>query len=166
MLVASKTPKVEWSDETQQSFESLKLAMSSDPILKAPEVKKSFFVQCDASERAIGCALFQEGVDGTLFSVAYQSRKLQGAEVRYPVIEKEALSIVNACHVFRSYLIGTHFVLLTDLKPLIAIKQAASRNSRVYRWSLSLEDLDFEVNFVPGYKNTLADYLSRPPQSG
>ena len=109
--------------------------------------------------------LLQESEDAVLFPCAYHSRKLAGAELRYPVIEKEALSIVNACQVFRSYLIGVRFVLLTDHKPLIAIKQAASRNSRVYRWSLSLKDLNFEVNYVPSYKNTIADYLSRPPQA-
>ena len=54
---------------------------------------------------------------------------------------------------------------MTDHMPLIAIKQAASINSRIYRWSLSLEDLNFEVNYVSGCKNTIVDYLSRPPQS-
>jgi hypothetical protein len=154
---------VVWSAEANTAFEILRKCLSAQPVLMAPDLTKSFLVQTDASYRAVSCVLLQEDAEGVLHPVAYQSRKLASAETRYPVIELEALAIIYACNVFKPYLIGNRFTLLTDHKPLIFLRQTPIKNSRIYRWSLSLEDLDFEVSFVAGKLNCIADYLSRPP---
>jgi len=46
---------------------------------------KSFTVETDASDFAIGACLLQIGDDGKLHPVAFSSRKLNGAELNYPV---------------------------------------------------------------------------------
>lgn len=165
MLSKSQPRVVCWNPKAEEAFSTLRETLVTEPILCAPNPSKPYFVQCDASERAVSAVLLQEGLDGQLLPCAYQSRKLAGAETRYPTIEKEALAIVYACSVFKPFLVATRFTLLTDHRPLISIKQLASKNSRIYRWSLSLEDLNFDVNYVPGVRNNLADYLSRPPST-
>jgi hypothetical protein len=155
--------EVVWSEAAEKAFNQLKDCLITQPVLSAPEFTKPFCVQTDASARAISCVLLQEDDKSILHPCAFQSRKLNLAEQRYPIIEKEALAIVFACNVFKPYLVGNKFSLFTDHKPLLYIRQTKINNDRIYRWSLALEDMDFEISFLPGAKNFLADYLSRPP---
>ncbi|PFX12726.1 Retrovirus-related Pol polyprotein from transposon 17.6 [Stylophora pistillata] len=70
------TLTVQWNQETQTAFEKLKNTLTSDPVLKAPEVEKSFIVQTEACDLRIGAVLSQLDEDGKERPVAYASRKL------------------------------------------------------------------------------------------
>ena len=48
-----------WTDECSESYEKLKLALASAPILKSPNWEIVFNVHIDASNFAIGCVLAQ-----------------------------------------------------------------------------------------------------------
>ena len=65
----------EWSSKCQAAFDELKGAMSSKPILRLPNLELPFEVQTDASNRALGGVLVQEG-----HPVSFESRNLNGAE--------------------------------------------------------------------------------------
>ena len=43
-----------WAKECQNSFEQLRNALVSDPILALPDMTKPFILTCDASGSAIG----------------------------------------------------------------------------------------------------------------
>ena len=64
-----------WNSEAQKSFESLREALVSPPILAMPTENDMFTVDADASDESIGCVLSQcqNGVERV---VAYASRKL------------------------------------------------------------------------------------------
>ncbi|RVX00199.1 Transposon Ty3-I Gag-Pol polyprotein [Vitis vinifera] len=62
----------------QMTFESLKEAISTKLVLRLPDLDLPFEVQTDASDRALGGVLVQEG-----HPVAFESRKLNNAEQRY-----------------------------------------------------------------------------------
>ncbi|XP_038896471.1 uncharacterized protein LOC120084726 [Benincasa hispida] len=64
----------------KNAFEELKATMIRGPILGLVDVSKSFEVETDASEYALGGVLMQED-----HPVAYESRKLNNAERRYTV---------------------------------------------------------------------------------
>ena len=95
--------------------------------------------------------------------VAYYSRGLNVHEIRYSVIEKEALAIVSAFEHFRPYLYGNRFttVVKTDHKPLKWLFSVTNPASRLLRWRLRLEEYDYEVHYIPGRENQIADALSR-----
>ena len=93
--------------------------------------------------------------------VAYASKKLLPAEKNYATIEKECLAIVWGIQRFEPYLYGRQFKVQTDHSPLKQLRQLAPANSRLTRWSLKLQEYQFEVETVPGRDNVEADYLSR-----
>lgn len=68
-----------------------------------------FELQTDASDRGIGGVLLQEGR-----IVGVYSCKLQGAQEKYTVIEKEALAIVKSLKHFRGIVYGSKVTILTD----------------------------------------------------
>ena len=56
--------------------------------------------------------------DDTEKPIAYASRSLSPAERRYSQLDKEALAIIFVVTKFPQYLLGCHFVILSDHKPL------------------------------------------------
>ena len=97
--------------------------------------------------------------------IAYWSRKLKPAEVKYATIERELLAIIEAVRKFHVYLYGSTFVLETDHMPLAYLKKYSEncKNGRLTRWSLFLQDYSFDIRYIKGSTNLLADYLSRSP---
>ncbi|XP_067442125.1 uncharacterized protein [Thunnus thynnus] len=116
--------------------------------------------QTDASGVGLGAVLLQGG-DGNQLPVQYISRKLFAREMRYSTIEKEALAIKWALDTLKYYLIGKEFVLETDHRALQWIHKMKDTNARITRWYLSLQPYRFQVQYRPGNKNVIADFLSR-----
>ncbi|XP_070046637.1 uncharacterized mitochondrial protein AtMg00860-like [Nicotiana tomentosiformis] len=50
-----------WLDECKESFQKLKTALTTSPILVIPSASGSYTVYCDASWISIGCVLMQGG---------------------------------------------------------------------------------------------------------
>ena len=67
----------DWSMQCQMAFEDLKEAISTELVLWLPDLDLPFEVQKNASDRALGGVLVQEG-----HSVAFESRKLNNAKQR------------------------------------------------------------------------------------
>ena len=86
-------------DYAQESFEKLKVTLLSEPVLVLPDFSKQFILCTDASKYALGAVLIQEDSGGHLHLVAYVSRKLKDAEMRYSVVEKEALALSGESHI-------------------------------------------------------------------
>jgi len=86
-LTSSKV-NFEWSPEAEKVFEQLKEAMISPPVLVYPDHEKSFVVECDASNYAIGGVLSQQDNKGELHPVYYYSKKLSKAEINYSITVK------------------------------------------------------------------------------
>ena len=118
-------------------------------------------LQTDASETGLGAVLLQEGGDAHLHPIAYLSKKLLPREKALSTIEKECLAIVWALGKFRPYLWGRRFRLETDHSPLCWLSRMKGSNGKLLRWSLALQDYDFDVVHIKGRDNILADGLSR-----
>ena len=116
----------------------------------------------------VGAALLQPGPDGALQPVAYASRILNNAEQNYSQIERESLAIIFGVTKYRQYLLGRHFKLLTDHKPLITLLGEHKpvpllAAARIKRWALLLAAYDYTIEFIGGKDNVFADFLSRKP---
>lgn len=142
-----------------QAFEKCKKILTTDPILIYPDFKKPFVLTTDASNFAVGAVLSQvhEGRD---HPVAFASRTLNKHEINYSTTEKEALAIMWAVEKFKPYLYGNSFTLVTDHKPLTFIKNS-TKNLKILRWRLELENYDYTVEYKTGKTNVVADALSR-----
>ena len=73
----------EWIDECEQSFEKLKIALISAPILRVLDYSKTFHVHVDASSYDVGCILAQPRDDHMDFSICCASRQLNTGEGNY-----------------------------------------------------------------------------------
>ena len=154
----------DWTSECQQAFEALKKRLTSAPILAFPDFTKPFCLATDASEKGLGAVLSQFE-SGKEVVIAYASRSLSGPEKNYATVEKEALAIVWAIRVFRPYLYGHQFTVLTDHCPLSWLKSVKEPTGRLARWMLFLNEYDMHITYRPGKKHSNADGLSRRPHA-
>ena len=102
-----KEEKFVWSEACQQSFNELKLKLTSAPVLTLPSGQDGYTVYCDASRQSLGCVLMQhENV------IAYASRQLKKHEQNYPTHDLELVAAVFALRIWRHYLYGFHVEFL------------------------------------------------------
>ncbi|KAJ9519493.1 hypothetical protein QJQ45_000590 [Haematococcus lacustris] len=152
---------VAWGQAQQSTFDALKQALVSAPILIAPDPSQPYTLRCDASSIGIGAVLSQ-GTGSAERVVAYHSRKLLPAERNYPTHEQELLSLVEALKVWRHYLLGASFNLLTDNWATTHIQtQPRLDCRRQARWMEVLQEYDCIIDHIPGKQNIVADALSR-----
>ena len=151
-----------WTDEHQKSFEMLKAALSTTPVLKFPVPEAPYVLDTDASLTGIGAVLSQI-VDGVEMVVGYASRTLSKSERNYCVTRRELLAVVNFVKHFRPYLYGRHFTVRTDHSSLQWLLNFKEPEGQVARWLESLSEYDFKVEHRPGVRHGNADGLSRMP---
>ncbi|CAI7887829.1 unnamed protein product [Closterium sp. NIES-53] len=159
-LLKKNTP-FKWEDVHQQAMEQLKTALTSAPVLILPDPEKDYVIEADASDQAVGAVLVQDQGKG-LQPIAYLSKKLHGAELNYPIHDKEALAIITGFKTWRCYLEGRKTTVYTDHCSLKYLKTQPTLSRRQVRWIDFLEtQFDYDIVYKPGHKNK-ADALSRP----
>ncbi|KAL2223980.1 UNVERIFIED_CONTAM: Transposon Tf2-12 polyprotein [Sesamum indicum] len=155
-----KGVEFQWTEQCQQSFDELKKRLTSNPILVLPSGSGGYIVYTDASKQGLGCVLMQNGK-----VIAYASRQLKNHELNYPTHDLELAAIVHALKIWRHYLYGEKFQILTDHKSLKYILTQKELNLRQRRWIELLKDYDCTIDFHPGKANVVADALSRKSSS-
>ena len=158
----TKEAKWNWSDECNKSFNDLKTALISYPVLRQPDLRKEFILYTDASGFALGAILAQIDNSGKDYVCAYASRALKGAEKHYGITEKECLAVVWGIKQFRIYLYGTHFKTITDHSALNWLMKINDPSGRLARWSIYLQAYDMEIIHRKGSHHSNVDALSRP----
>lgn len=115
-----------WGTKQQQSFDTLKQAVTTAPILAHANPDKPYTLETDASDYAYGAILSQKQDDTKEHPVAFLSKSMSLAERNYDIYDKEMLAIVKSLEHWRQYLQGTvdRITILTDHKNLEYFKNA------------------------------------------
>jgi RNase H-like domain found in reverse transcriptase len=153
-----------WGGCQENSFQNLKDAVKSAPVLQLADSSKPYIVTCDASDIGIGAVLEQEG-EHRSHPVAFASRKISSAEKNYSVHERELLAIFYALKEWRPYLHGSRFVIKTEHHPLRYLDTKINLSKRQMRRMETLQEYDYEIVYVQGKFNVVADALSRINES-
>ena len=176
------SPKVQfsWNDELNTAFEKSK-ALIVDAIKHGVEifdVSKQTCLRPDWSNRGIGYLLLQKHCkcpgrlpvccdSGWKITVA-GSRFLSSTESRYAAVEGEALAIAWSLEQTRYFTQGCNDLLvITDHKPLVKLFSDRTldeiSNTRLFRLKQRTLQWRFDIDYLPGKTNLVADATSRKP---
>ncbi|MGL5829755.1 MAG: Ty3/Gypsy family RNase HI domain-containing protein, partial [Angustibacter sp.] len=157
--------------QAEASFEALKTAFTTAPVLQHFDPSQRLRLETDASKYAIAGILSQprrgaapDSTDQHWHPVAYWSRKTVPAERNYYAGDAEMLAIVMACKHWRHYIEGARHrvTVLTDHANLTGFFTTHTLTGRRARWWERLAGLDLEIVYRQGKLNP-ADAPSRRP---
>ena len=150
-----------WEGKHEVAFMELKKNFLETVPLSHYDPDAVFRVYTDASASGLCAVLCQGDCMGDLRIISIVSRVLSKAEFNYGVTERELLAIVYGLVKFRTYLCGVQFEIVTDHQALTFLLKTPYHNSRLMRWTLFLQEYDFEIGHCPGKDNIVADFFSR-----
>ena len=107
--LTSKNVKWSWTEVDQKAFDTMKRIISRETLLSYPDFSLPFMIHTDASHLQLGAVISQNDRP-----IAFYSRELNPAQVRYTTSERELLSIVETLKEFRNILLGQHIHVYTD----------------------------------------------------
>lgn len=158
----SKKQHIEWSEEMKTAFDGTKRALTKATMLSHPLPNAKISLATDASDVAIGAAL-QQWVANAWQPLAFFSRQLRKAELRYSAFDRELLAVYLSIRHFRYALEGRAFTVYTDHKPLTFAMSKISDpwSARQQRHLLAISEFTTDIQHVAGKENSVADALSR-----
>lgn len=157
-----KGVKWEWGPTQQAAFDEVKRVLTTKPLLIYPDFSRHFTLVTDASTVGLGACLMQDHGNG-MQPVAYASKVNDETVAKYAITELECLAVVWAVKLFRPYLYGRSFTIITDHAALKWLMTSSDLAGRLHRWALTLQEYSFNVEYRPGRTNVVADSLSRAP---
>jgi hypothetical protein len=153
-----------WSEEDTSTVKNLKGMIQKLPKLEYPDgTEERIILETDASNEAWGCVLKVRRTDKTEHLSRYWSGCFKNAELNYPVHEKELLAVLMGIRTNELFL-GKEFTIRTDssyVKQFMGISLKRCTQARLVRWRNELQYYSFDVEYIKGKTNTLADALTR-----
>jgi hypothetical protein len=162
--LTKKNRTFEWTEVEQKCFEEVKKLVANFVVRHVPDFDRDFHLYTDASQYGRGGFLGQPRDNGGYDVLFCFARAFSDIQSRYSVIEKECLAILTGLDRAAPYVADRHFTVYTDHRPLIWLvgkNNDASANGRLQRWIQRMARFDFEVVYIPGPKNVVADAFSR-----
>ena len=154
-----------YTEERLQALEFFIDALTSPTCFNhLPSSELPFEIHSDASDFSGGMVLSQQEPSGRTRIISYQSIVFSERQIRMCTFEKESLTGLRAIECFWSFIEGHRTTWYTDSKNSVYLTIFSKTNSKVGRYRLFLESLDFlKIQWVPADSAGLrmADMLSR-----
>ena len=151
---------LKWTPELEAVFIKVRGLVSSCPSLTFITDNLPIYLHTDASDYGIGAYLFQKDeVQRKENPIAFMSKSLTKERLGWSVPEKECYAIIAALKKFEYILRDSYFILKTDHKNLTYINSEGS--AKVRRWKLAIQEHNFDIEYIPGDDNIVADGFSR-----
>ena len=131
--------------EAKQSFEAINEALTKTPALISPDFKKDFIIFSFASEHTIAAVLLQKNDQGYEQPIAFFSKSLRDAALKYNIMEKPALDLVKAIKYFKVYILYSHIIAYV---PNSVVKDILTQNGlegKRGKWIATILDYDIEI---------------------
>ena len=151
-------------DECQKAFEDLKKYLLSPPLLRPSRPGEELYLYIAVSQAVVSAALVREE-EGSQRLVYFISRAFQGAEERYPRMEKLAFALVTAARKLKPYFQAHTIIVLMD-QPLKRAMSSPEAAGRMALWAIELSEFDIQYRPRTAVKGQIvADFIAEYTQS-
>ena len=170
ILNSLASPKAEWSftERHKQALDTLKQQVQEEIHLYAPDNTLPLVLETDGSDDGWGAVLYQM-VDGRRHIIKMWSKQWETeAWQKKPPYHREAKAWMNGMTLALPYVMCNPFPLQcwTDHSPLTWVKHTSGKGPVSQFIIDTLSHVDYEMNYLKGKDNVIADGLSRFPMLG
>lgn len=153
---------VHFSTQEADAFQACKDSLCQATMLAHPDCYAKLALVTDASDTAMG-AVLQQLRQNEWQPLAFFSRKLSPAQVKYSPYDRELLAIYESVKHFRHMVEARDFTIYTDHKPLTFAFHSRKENCspRQFRHLDLIAQFTTDIRHVSGKDNVVADALSR-----
>ncbi|CAA0843037.1 Unknown protein, partial [Striga hermonthica] len=153
-----KGARFQWSAQAQEAFDKLKEFLAALPLLTKPDPMDVLILYLSVGEVAISSVLLKEDGGGQQ-PIYYVSKLLQGAEMKYAEVEKEALALIITARKLRPYFLSHMIVVRTNF-PLSETLGRPSASGRMVKWAVELGEYNVSFEMRRAIKaQALADFI-------
>jgi hypothetical protein len=141
-----KGHEIKWTAEPRKSFDQIKKALTEAPMLISPDYSKDFMIFSFASFDTVVAFLLQKNDRGKEQPIAFFSKALRDAELRYEIMEKQAYALVKSLKAFRVYVLHSKiisYVPSTSVKDILIQPDIDGRRGK---WITKILEFNLEIN--------------------
>jgi hypothetical protein len=155
-----------WTNDHTRAVQRIKTRVKCLPCLSLANPKFFKIVETDASNIGYGGILKQVIPETNKeVLVRFTSGKWNQTQSKYSTIKKEMLSIIKCISKFQSDLLNQKFLLRIDCSSAKSIIEKDVKNlvaKHIFAsWQAQLSAFEFDIQYIKGENNSLADYLTR-----
>jgi hypothetical protein len=140
-----KNNEVKWTAEAKESFSRIKKVISEALVLESPDYLKYFLIFSFASEHTIVVVLLQKNEEGFEQPIAFFSKGLRDAELKYDIMEKQAYAMVKALKAFRTYVLHSKIITYVPTSSVKDILVQSDSDGKRGRWLAKIQEFDLEI---------------------
>ena len=136
---------MKWTAEPREYFIQIKRALTKALVLISPDYSKDFLVFYFASFDTVAAVLLQKNEEGREQPIAFFSKALRDAEIRYEIMEKQAYALVKSLKDFRVYVLHSK---ITAYVPSASVKDILIQldiDGRRGKWIAKILEFDLEI---------------------
>jgi hypothetical protein len=151
-----------WTSLHEKCFKELKSIVTKAPILKPVDGKLNIpiWVLTDALVSGVGAWYGQGPMWDTCRPAGFLSRKFMPVQMNYCMWEQELLGVLEALLRWEDKLMGLKFTIIMDHQALTFFNETATKSQRRMHWWEYLSRFSFEIKYLKGEDNKVADGLS------
>ncbi|KAG2228613.1 hypothetical protein INT48_000427, partial [Thamnidium elegans] len=150
-----------WNETHDKAYAGLKYAVTHAPVISVMDTSLPLRVSTDASGYAIGGYVWQIDRTNTIRFLGFASRSLTKSEKNYSTNKRECLAIAYMFLRYHQWLHLNKFILYTDHYSLIFLHTQRYCSALLQNWYTTIYSKTFEITYIKGSDNYIADGLSR-----
>jgi hypothetical protein len=140
-----KDSEVKWTEEARHSFENIKEAIMTAPVLISPNFDKVFYIFSFASNDTIAIVLLQKNEDGHEQPVAFFRKVLRDVEIKYDPIEKHAYALIKSLKDFRIYILQAKVIAYVPSSSIKDVLIQPDIDGKRSKWISKMIEFDIEI---------------------
>eukprot|EP00253_Pinus_taeda_P002734 PITA_02734 len=143
-----KNSVFKWGSPEKEAFELIKQSIINAPALNTPNFSNHFTLYTTASDFPYAAVLTQINNHNLEAPISFYSSNLQGAELNYSKVEKQAFVVYKAVKHYRPFLLKAHtkvIVPFSSVRQLLIQRELGEKRAN---WVTTLQEYDLEIKLA------------------